>query len=151
MPEIIISTAFKRDLKKFSGKDIDAMKSIIRILAAGDALPVRCKDHALTGNWVHYRDAHIFPDLLLIYRQSGDAVYLARIGSHSELSGKWRLLEADPVVSRRCEKRDRGWTGPAHHHGKPVPLGGAGDLWSCFSAHTPLPDPSMPDFTVPRP
>ena len=51
-------------------------------------MPVRCKDHALTGNWAHYRDAHIFPDLLLIYRQSDDAVYLARIGTHSELFGK---------------------------------------------------------------
>ena len=88
MPEIIISTAFRRDLKKLSGKDIDAVKSIIRILAAGEAMPVHCKDHALTGNWAHYRDAHIFPDLLLIYRQSDDAVYLARIGSHSELFGK---------------------------------------------------------------
>ena len=88
MPEIIISTAFKRDLKKLSGKDIDAVKSIIRILAAGEAMPVRCKDHALTGNWAHYRDAHIFPDLLLIYRQNDDAVYLARVGSHSELFRK---------------------------------------------------------------
>ena len=59
MPEIIISTAFKRDLKKLSGKDIDAVKSIIRILAAGEAMPVRCKDHALAGNRAHYRDAHM--------------------------------------------------------------------------------------------
>ena len=27
----------------------------------------------------------------------------------------------------------------------------AGDLWSCFSAHTPLPSPSMANFMVPRP
>jgi mRNA-degrading endonuclease YafQ of YafQ-DinJ toxin-antitoxin module len=37
----------------------DAVESIIRILAAGDAFPVSCKDHALTGNWAHYRNAHI--------------------------------------------------------------------------------------------
>jgi len=88
MPEIVISSAFKRDMKKLSARDIDAVKSIIRILAGGEALPARCKDHALTGNWAHYRDAHILPDLVLIYRQADDAVYLARVGSHSELFRK---------------------------------------------------------------
>ena len=54
MPAIIISTAFKRDLKKLSGKDIEAVKLAIRLLAAGETIPSRYKDHSLTGNWVHY-------------------------------------------------------------------------------------------------
>ena len=45
MPEIIVSTAFKRDLKKLPAKEIEAVKSVIRILAAGEVLPIRYKNH----------------------------------------------------------------------------------------------------------
>jgi mRNA interferase YafQ len=49
-------------------------------------LPEKNHDHALTGAWVGYRECHIRPDLLLIYRKP-DAITLrlARLGSHSEL------------------------------------------------------------------
>jgi mRNA interferase YafQ len=37
---------------------------------------------------VGYRECHIKPDLLLIYRKPGaDTLRLARLGSHSELFG----------------------------------------------------------------
>ncbi|WP_139182336.1 type II toxin-antitoxin system YafQ family toxin, partial [Vibrio cholerae] len=42
-------------------------------------------DHPLTGNWVGFRDCHIKPDLVLIYRVFNDQLQLARIGSHSDL------------------------------------------------------------------
>ena len=49
-------------------------------------LPFRYRDHALTGEWQDFRDCHIKPDLLLIYRKSGqNLLELARLGSHSEL------------------------------------------------------------------
>ncbi|EOX4300638.1 TPA: type II toxin-antitoxin system YafQ family toxin, partial [Vibrio cholerae] len=38
-----------------------------------------------TGNWVGFRDCHIKPDLVLIYRVFNDQLQLARIGSHSDL------------------------------------------------------------------
>ena len=65
MPGIITSTAFKRDMKNLPQKEIEAAKAVIRALAAGEAMSARCKDHALSGNWAHYRDAHILPGLLL--------------------------------------------------------------------------------------
>jgi len=41
---------------------------------------------ALAGEWHDHRDCHSRPDLILIYRKSGDDVLqLVRIGSHSEL------------------------------------------------------------------
>jgi len=44
------------------------------------------RDHDLSGNWAGYRDCHIKPDLLLIYRKPDpDTLQLARLGSHSEL------------------------------------------------------------------
>ncbi|ENY1010430.1 type II toxin-antitoxin system YafQ family toxin [Pseudomonas aeruginosa] len=46
------------------------------------------RDHDLSGDWAGYRECHIKPDLLLIYRKSdADTLRLARLGSHSELFG----------------------------------------------------------------
>jgi len=40
----------------------------------------------MTGNWTDFRDCHVRPDLVLIYRKVGDdALQLVRLGSHSEL------------------------------------------------------------------
>jgi mRNA interferase YafQ len=55
-------------------------------LARDQALEPRHRDHALTGDWADHRDCHIKPDLVLIYRKTGDDVLpLVRLGSHSEL------------------------------------------------------------------
>jgi mRNA interferase YafQ len=49
-------------------------------------LPARLRDHALTGDWADYRDCHIKPDLVLIYRLlDNNILQLVRLGSHSEL------------------------------------------------------------------
>jgi mRNA interferase YafQ len=48
-------------------------------------LPASYKDHPLKGDWQGYRDAHIEPDWLLIYRVVRDDIYLARTGSHADL------------------------------------------------------------------
>jgi len=48
-------------------------------------LPARYKDHGLAGNWKHFRDCHIEPDWLLIYRVDGDDFYLVRTGTDSDL------------------------------------------------------------------
>ena len=42
-------------------------------------------DHPLRGPWSGYREAHIEPDWLLIYRVAGEELQLARTGSHSDL------------------------------------------------------------------
>ena len=54
-------------------------------------LPAKLRDHALTGNWKDYRDCHVRPDLVLIYRRFNTdegnprRLVLARLGSHSQL------------------------------------------------------------------
>jgi len=49
-------------------------------------LPQRYFDHALSGDWEDFRDCHIKPDLILIYRKPGlQSLELVRLGSHSEL------------------------------------------------------------------
>ncbi len=66
------TTAFKRDYKREAKgphrTDLDTvLLEIIGPLANDEALPDRCRDHALSGGWKHYRDCHVRPDLVLIY------------------------------------------------------------------------------------
>jgi mRNA interferase YafQ len=61
------------------------LRELILLLLAGDGLPERYKDHPLRGSWTGYRDAHIEPDWLLIYRVAGDELRLVRTGSHADL------------------------------------------------------------------
>ena len=83
----IIGGQFRRDVKlaEKRGKDMAKLREIILLLVEGTPLPPRYKDHPLAGNWKDCRDCHIEPDWLLIYRVDGDAVYLVRTGSHSDL------------------------------------------------------------------
>lgn len=66
----------------------DDLKPVLVALATDQPLDVRYRDHDLSGDWAGYRECHIKPDLLLIYRKSdADTLRLARLGSQSELFG----------------------------------------------------------------
>jgi mRNA interferase YafQ len=79
------STAFKRDFKKYGELDT-ALIDVLYKLLHDETLPEKYRDHSLTGNWLGYRECHIKPDLLLIYKKSDkNTLRLARLGSHSEL------------------------------------------------------------------
>ena len=93
MRTIETSTAFKRDFKralkgqykKTLGNDLN---QVLSLLCQDKALEPRYRDHELTGNWLSYRECHIKPDLLLIYKTPDtNTLRLARLGSHSELFG----------------------------------------------------------------
>lgn len=82
------STQFKKDFKKVTKltiQDIIEVGYVISSLQRGAVLDAKQLDHALTGNWQGFRDCHIKPDLLLIYRVTDEVLQLARIGTHSEL------------------------------------------------------------------
>lgn len=87
------STAFKRDYKRESkGRHratLDAdLGPVLAALANDTALEPRYRDHDLSGDWAGYRDCHVKPDLVLIYRKpDATTVRLARLGSHSEIFG----------------------------------------------------------------
>lgn len=88
------SSAFKRDYKRVNAtprhnKDLDSLVSaVVALLLVDNPLPDSNRDHPLTGDWAGYRECHIKPDLLLIYRKSDEeTLRLARLGSHSELFG----------------------------------------------------------------
>lgn len=82
------SSQFKKDFKKITKKpipDVVEVGNIISRLQRGEILEQKYVDHPLAGDWNGFRDCHIKPDLVLIYRIHDDALQLARIGSHSEL------------------------------------------------------------------
>ena len=81
------SGQFRRDVKRAEkrGKDMAKLRQALLLLLNGEALPERYKDHPLRGNWNGYRDLHIEPDWLLIYKILGDELLLARTGSHADL------------------------------------------------------------------
>ncbi|KNY20467.1 type II toxin-antitoxin system YafQ family toxin [Methylobacterium sp. ARG-1] len=87
------SAQFKRDYKREAkgrhAATLDAdLIPILRAIASDDPLEARHRDHALSGTWAGYRDCHVKPDLVLIYRKPGaDTLRLARLGSHSEVFG----------------------------------------------------------------
>ncbi|MFP5233038.1 MAG: type II toxin-antitoxin system YafQ family toxin [Acidobacteriota bacterium] len=85
------SSTFKRDYKREAKgqhrNTLDAsLTPVLAALANDQPLEPRYRDHDLSGDWAGYRECHVKPDLLLIYRKSGeDLLRLARLGSHSEL------------------------------------------------------------------
>lgn len=67
----------------------ERLANVLECLAQDQPLPKSLEDHPLSHNWSGYRDCHIFPDIVLIYKKTEKGelklLLLARIGSHSEL------------------------------------------------------------------
>ena len=87
--QVKYSKDFKKGLKKLKNdtQSIELTKSIITKLANDEPLEPKHKDHKLTGQYEGFRECHIKPDLLLIYKKEGRVLILTclAIGSHSEL------------------------------------------------------------------
>lgn len=86
---IVPSTKFKKDLKLIikRGYNISLLDAVVELLANGDPLSEKYRDHALSGNFAGCRECHITPDWLLVYELS-DAellLYLTRTGTYSDL------------------------------------------------------------------
>ena len=80
---------FKKDYKLAikQKKNIELLDKVIAVLAKGEELDEKYKDHDLKGNWKGHRECHILPDWLLIYRYDENVLVLTltRLGSHGEL------------------------------------------------------------------
>lgn len=88
MLEITYSNQFKKDFKKIRKLPLTELKIIFEVISIIEQqvpLDAKYKDHELTGNFFNFRECHIKPDLLLIYKTDKIELKLARIGSHSEL------------------------------------------------------------------
>jgi len=78
---------FKKSYKKLHLRDRDEAVyiDVVSKLLNGVALDEKHKDHSLRGTYGQYRECHLKPNLLLIYRHYRKEVQLIDIGSHAEL------------------------------------------------------------------
>jgi mRNA interferase YafQ len=83
----VVSGRFKKDVKraKKRGKDMSKLTTVLSLLIERRPLPSGYKDHPLKGDWKGFRDLHIEPDWLLLYRVEGTELQLARTGTHTDL------------------------------------------------------------------
>ena len=83
------TSKFKKDYKAAikRGLDISLLEAIIKKLANQEPLPPENRAHQLSGNWTNFRECHILPDWLLVYKIEHDVLVLtlARTGTHSDI------------------------------------------------------------------
>lgn len=78
---------FKKDLRicQKRGCNIQLLKDIVDSLRIPEPLETKNRDHDLKGEYKGFRECHIAPDWLLIYRYRGEYLELSRTGTHSDL------------------------------------------------------------------
>ena len=87
MLDVRYSTKFKKDFKTCVKRHykMELLQQAIDILRIPDTLPPKNRDYNLSGNYSKYRECHIEPDWLLIYRQENNELLLYRTGTHADL------------------------------------------------------------------
>jgi mRNA interferase YafQ len=85
--KITETNQFKKDIKRQQKrrKNLQKLKDVIMLLVAKKPLPEKHRDHPLMGDWVGWRDCHVEPDWLLIYKTSPEELLLGRTGTHADL------------------------------------------------------------------
>ena len=72
-----------------SNKEAEETKAVIKKLQNDEPLEVKYHDHELHGNYCGYRECHIRPDLLLLYKKGSEGelliLTLYRINSHTNI------------------------------------------------------------------
>lgn len=89
MLDIQYEKSFKKDYKRMlkRGCNPQNLQDVLSFLVNQQPLPEKYRDHYLSGNYAGYRECHIEPDWLLIYKIFNDklVLVLTRTGSHSDL------------------------------------------------------------------
>ena len=92
MLEIVYTSKMKRDVKlmKKRGKDMSKLTAVLSLLASGEPMPPKYRDHQLSGSLSDFRECHIEGDWLLIYQIFEDELILSATatGTHSDLFGE---------------------------------------------------------------
>ena len=80
---------FETDLKLAKKRhfDIKLLEEVVNKLVNQEKLDSKYKDHPLKGKYLGYRECHIKPNWLLVYRVDNDVLmlYLFRTGTHSDI------------------------------------------------------------------
>ena len=91
MFEIVFTNKMKRDVKlmKKRGKDMSKLTATLSLLASGEQMPPKYRDHQLSGDLSDFRECHIEGDWLLMYQIFENELILSATatGTHSDLFG----------------------------------------------------------------
>ena len=89
MLNLVYTTQFKKDYKLAQKRhvDMDELFKAIGMLQKQELLPEEKRDHLLAGNYKGYRECHVRPYLLLIYKikEKDLELLLFRTRTHSDL------------------------------------------------------------------
>lgn len=87
MLKVRYSAKFNRDFKRCVKRQyaMRLLYDVINTLRIPEALSQKYRDHRLSGKYTDYRECHISPDWLLIYKIHGDELWLTRTGTHADL------------------------------------------------------------------
>ena len=86
------SRRFKKDFKAAIKADptvADELRAVLDIILSGRSLPLKYRQHKLSGEFSECSECHLRPDLLLVYKINKDELrlLLLRLGSHSRIFG----------------------------------------------------------------
>lgn len=86
---VVSTPRFDKELEKAKkrGLKIENFDTVVVMLRNDEPLPPKYRDHPLSGKFKGYRECHINPDWLLVYRKYKDKLILllSRTGTHSDL------------------------------------------------------------------
>ena len=92
MLQLMTTAKFRKDYKRIKkrGYNLSLLEKVLDTLLHEEMLDQKFKDHALTGDYIGFRECHIQPDWLLIYAISDSELILtaSRTGTHSDLFDK---------------------------------------------------------------
>lgn len=89
---LVYKNSFKKEfsLMEKRGLNLKEMLYVISELQKDTLLAEKYRDHNLSGNWSGFRECHIRPDWLLIYKKTDNedgtgVLHLEATGTHSDL------------------------------------------------------------------
>ena len=89
MLQVRAATSFKKDYKRIKKRhyNLKALETVIDLIATGNPLPAKYRDHTLINDYAGCHECHVEPDWLLVYeiRQSELLLYLLKTGTHSDI------------------------------------------------------------------
>jgi len=89
MLKITFTNQYLKDLELIKRRNLpkSELDEVVKLLSEEQPLLPKHKDHALKGNFASYRECHIRPNWLLMYKVNEQilTLVLVRTGSHSDL------------------------------------------------------------------
>lgn len=88
--DLYYSKDYKKSVKKLDKQSLQMLTVVIDRLANDKILEPKFKDHQLKGKLEGFRECHIKPNLLLVYKKVKQELRMSvlKVGSHSELFKK---------------------------------------------------------------